>query len=122
VRLPLVFIPLRLASLKPIRDQNRLMMKKEFEMNLPYLLYNYNLWGRIVTGMDVHPKGESFALLTYGAILVVNKDLGKMTLEDADTKKWKDKVDYTIIRTPSTPQQEAVAYSADGEKIYFTTE
>ncbi len=111
-----------ISELEAHKGSSRLMMKKEFEMNLPYLLYNYNLWGRIVTGMDVHPRGESFALLTYGAILVVNKDLGQMTLEDADTKKWKDKVDYTIIRTPSTPQQEAVAYSADGEKIYFTTE
>lgn len=113
---------IEISKLEAHKGTDRLMMKKEFELNLPYLLYNYNLWGRIVTGMDVHPNGDSFALLTYGAILVVNKDLGTMTVEDADTKKWKEKVDYTIIRTPSTPQQEAIAFSADGSKIYFSTE
>lgn len=113
---------IEISKLEAHKGPDRLMMKKEFEFNLPYLLYNFNLWGRIVTAMDVHPNGESFAFLTYGAILVVNKDLGSMSVEDADTKKWKEKVDYTIIKTPSTPQQEALAYSADGEKIYFTTE
>jgi hypothetical protein len=111
-----------IEKLENHKGPSRLMMEKVFELNLPYLLYNYNLWGRIVTAMDVHPEGQSFALLTYGAILVVNKDLGKVTAEESDTKKWKEKVDYTIIRTPSTPQQEALAYSADGSKIFFSTE
>lgn len=111
-----------IEKLENHKGPSRLMMEKVFEFNLPYLLYNFNLWGRIATAMDVHPEGESFAILTYGAILVINKDLGKISVEDADTKKWKEKVDYTIIRTPSTPQQEALAYSADGSKIYFSTE
>lgn len=111
-----------IEKLENHKGPSRLMMEKVFEFNLPYLLYNFNLWGRIATAMDVHPEGESFAILTYGAILVVNKDLGKVLAEEADTKKWKEKVDYTIIRTPSTPQQEALAYSADGSKIYFSTE
>lgn len=116
------FYSIEISKLENHKGPSRLMMKKEFELNLPYLLYNFNLWGRIVTAMDVHPDGNSFALLSYGAILVVNKNLGKMTADDADTKKWKEKVDYTIIRTPSTPQQEALSYSADGSKIYFSTE
>ena len=69
-----------ISTLENHKGPSRVMMTKVFELNLPYLLYNYNLWGRIVTGMDVHPDGESFALLTYGAILVVNKDLGKAPL------------------------------------------
>lgn len=103
-------------------DLTRIEVRKRFNLNLPYLLYNYNLWGRIATGMDVHPDGSQFAIITYGAILVVNKSLDQLTSVDGDTKTWELKKDYYIIRTPDTPQQEGVAYSFDGNSLLFTTE
>ncbi len=107
---------------RPAFDLNRIELTKRFGINLPYLLYNYNLWGRIATGMDVHPDGSQFAILTYGAILVVNKSIDQLTSVDGDTKTWEVKKDYFIIKTPYTPQQEAVAYSFDGNSLLFTTE
>ena len=103
-------------------DLSRIELVKRYGLNIPYLLYNYNLWGRIATGMDVHPDGTQFSIITYGAILVVNKRIDQMTSDEANTKAWEQKTDYQIIRTPYTPQQEAVAYSHDGNSLLFTTE
>ncbi len=103
-------------------DLTRIELMKRYGINIPYLLYNYNLWGRIATGMDVHPDGSQFSIITYGAILVVNKRLDQMTSDEANTKTWELKKDYQIIRTPYTPQQEAVAYTTDGNSLLFTTE
>jgi len=107
---------------RPAFDLNRIELIKRFSINLPYLLYNYNLWGRIATGMDVHPDGSQFAILTYGAVLVVNKRIDQLTAEEANTKNWENKKDYMILRTPYTPQQEALAYSFEGNSLMFTTE
>ncbi|MAF79373.1 MAG: hypothetical protein CME60_14545 [Halobacteriovoraceae bacterium] len=103
-------------------DLTRIELTKKLSLNLPFLLYNYNLWGRIATGMDVHPDGTQFAILTYGAILVVNKSLDLLDAVSGNVKEWKEKKDYLIIRTPYTPQQEAVAYAQDGNSLLFTTE
>lgn len=107
---------------RPAFDLTRIELQKRFNLNLPYLLYNYNLWGRIATGMDVHPDGSQFAILTYGAILVVNKSIDQLSSVDGNTKTWELKKDYNIIKTPYTPQQEALAYSIDGNSLLFTTE
>ena len=103
-------------------DLTRIPLAKKFSLNLPYLLYNYNLWGRIATGMDVHPDGDSFAILTYGAIVVINHSLSQMSGEETNTKTWEIKKDYYLLKTPYTPQQEALAYTQDGSSLLFTTE
>lgn len=45
-----------------------------------------------------------------------------MSGDETNTKTWEIKKDYYLLKTPYTPQQEALAYTQDGSSLLFTTE
>ncbi len=98
------------------------ILQKVGDIDVPYLNYRYNLFGRIVTGLDFSPDGSKLLILTYSNFLEVNLDLTTV-LEgnEIDSRAWEENKDYKINNTISLPQQEAVTY-LDSKTILYSTE
>lgn len=87
------------------------------EIDFPYYLYDFNLWGRIVTGFDIDSTGTKILVSTYKAALEINIDLNQKIL---NTRQFV--LDRDITVTPLTPllQIESISYLNDDSYIYTT--
>lgn len=91
------------------------------EIDLPWLNFNFGVYGHIATGMDISPDGKKLLVLTYDN--AVEMRLDKVLMPNSDSHKWKFGRDYNVIDLQSLlSQQEAIAYSADGKSFYFDSE
>ena len=73
------------------------------------------LWVSQPTGMDISPDGRLAAVLTYRSLYLFRRDVGQA---------WRDAFQSPPVEIvgPSSPQEEAVAFSRDGRSVYVTTE
>ena len=98
-------------------SKNTFTLEHIKSLELPYLLYDFNLWGRIVTGFDISQDGKRALIMTYGAAIEVNLDfINPLIVRMWDVKK------FTIYPTLGLPQIETVSYSNDGKGFYYTSE
>lgn len=72
-------------------------------------------WISQPTGMDISPDGKQLVVLTYRSLYRFRRQDGEDWLSALQRKP-----DEMI--GPPAPQNEAVAYSSDGEAVYVTTE
>ena len=72
-------------------------------------------WISQPTGMDISPDGKQLVVLTYRSLYRFRRQDGEDWLSAMQRKP-----DEMI--GPPAPQNEAVAYSSDGEAVYVTTE
>ncbi len=79
------------------------VMEHVGDFELPYVLFDFNLWGNLVTSMDFSPSGDTLLLLTYGAVVGV-----KFYPNLKPVREWSYGYDYRIYATPYSPQQEAL--------------
>lgn len=100
--------------------KERLKLDKVATLDLPYQLYNYNLWGRIPTAMDISKDGKTLLILTYSAVFEF--DLNFDSLDELNLRKLNSKSDYRIITTKDLFQQEAIAYGPKDDEFIYTTE
>lgn len=107
------------VSLAVKNKKGSVILKEMATVDLPYQLYNYNLWGRIAVGMDISEDGKTLLILTYSAVFEfkVNFD----SLDKLDSRKL-DKKDFNIIKTKDLFQQEAIAYNSKDKEFIYTTE
>jgi hypothetical protein len=70
------------------------------------------------TAMDIAPDGGRFVVLTYMGAIEFAVDLSQPVAPDT----WRESEDWRWIDIALLPQAEAVAYSADGGAILYTTE
>ncbi len=88
--------------------------------DLPYQLYNYNLWGRIPTAMDISSDGTKLLILTYSAVFEFNINL--INTKEFNMRNLDPKKDYRIISTKDLFQQEAISYHDNERELIYTTE
>ena len=88
------------------------------ELELPYLLYMFNLWGRLVTAFDISPDGKRALILTYKTAMEVQLDLAEQVVP---VRRWTEE-HYQLIPTRPLPQQEAAAYHPTRDAFIYTTE
>lgn len=90
-------------------------------IDLPWMNYDFGVFGGIATSMDISPDGNNLLILTYDNAVEINLD--KVLKETPTTRKWKEDKDYRILSIRHlVSQQEAVAYSPDGKSFYFDSE
>lgn len=90
-------------------------------IDLPWMNYNYGLFGGMATSMDISPDGKNLMVLTYDNAVEISLD--KVLSGPFDSRSWKQNTDYRIINLRDLlSQQEAVGYSLDGNSIYFDSE
>lgn len=98
----------------------RILAQALGEIDFPLLGSDSLVRGQVVTGFDISPDGSKFIALTYDHAFEFNLDLSRMPLPA--TKDLVLGRDYGVARIPALPQQEAIAYTADGKGFYYTTE
>ncbi len=89
-------------------------------IDLPYQLYNFNLWGRIPTAMDISKDGKKLLILTYSAVMELKIDFDG--IDKFDLRKINEKKDMKIFRTKDLYQQEAITYGKTEDELIYTTE
>ncbi len=102
------------------KGEHSVVLKEVATLDLPYQLYNYNLWGRIPTAMDLSQDGKTLVILTYSAVFEFNIDLNN--LKNYNLRSLDPKKDYRIITTKDLFQQEAISYNDQEREIIYTTE
>jgi len=90
------------------------------ELDVPWLNFEENLWGRLVTGLDIAPGGDRFLVLTYKNALEFSFDLARGALPDA--RGMKKGRDFSVVPLRALRQQEAVSYLPDGSGFLYDTE
>lgn len=88
------------------------------KLDLPYYLYNFNLWGRIVTGFDIHSSGSKLLISTYGAAIELKIDLSRTDL--LNTRNLELGKDITITPLMDLMQIESISYLNDDSYLYTT--
>jgi hypothetical protein len=115
--------PARLYVLSSAKIQQRKPGELEFEfiteIDLPQMLSEFTAFGKIVTGLDIHPSGKHFIILTYEAMLEVAQDLSQKIKPPAT---WVKGTDYIVTKTMVLPQQEAITYDQEGKRVIYSTE
>jgi len=101
-------------------SENPLELEKVFEYEFPFILFNFNLWGRIVTAFDISADGKRLLILTYKTAIEINIDLEVGPLKPI--RQMVPGIDHQIIAIPALAQQEAVAFTRDGTAFYYNTE
>lgn len=90
------------------------------EIDLPWINYDFGLFGQIATALDFSPDGKRLLILTYENAVEINFEMINLHLQ---TRAWNEGTDFQIIRWPQlVSQQESVAYAQDGRSFYFTSE
>lgn len=90
-------------------------------VDLPWMNYNYGLFGGMATGMDISPDGQNLLVATYENIVEIS--MNKIMNEVPNSRSWKRNQDYRVIDLRDfLSQMEAVGYSADGNSFYFESE
>ncbi|WP_412462847.1 hypothetical protein [Halobacteriovorax sp. RT-2-6] len=103
-----------------VKKEEKMELKEVAIIDLPFHLYNYNLWGRIATAMDISKDGKTLLVLTYGAVFEFNIEFN--SLAEFNSRKLEAKTDFRIVRTKELPQQEAIAYGPKDNEFIYTTE
>ncbi len=75
---------------------------------------------RKITGMSISPDGERFAILTYKTAIEFNINLSSKI--DFSSLVLKEGENFNLIKLDVLNQQEAITYSKDGLKLFYTTE
>jgi hypothetical protein len=110
----------RLAKEK-LQSSSEHILEEVGSLDLPWINYDFGLFGQIITGMDIHPSGSKLILLTYENAVEIRFDL--FLNKPFETRTWQLGSDYSVVRWPlNTSQQEAISYSNDGNSFYFTSE
>jgi hypothetical protein len=115
--------PAQLFRLKKAEIESRSRAVKTLErigeLDLPKLLEDQDIFGQIVTSLDISVDGRKLLILTYNLALEVEMDLSK---EFFPTDEWILGKTYNRIPTANLPQQEAATYGVDGKSIYYDSE
>lgn len=75
---------------------------------------------RQITGMSISPDGERFLILTYETAIEFNINLSSKI--DWNSLVLKEGENFNLIKLDVLKQQEAITYSYDGLKLFYTTE
>lgn len=115
----------KLYKLSAQQVQNKSNKIKTLELvgsiDVPYLNFRYNYFGRIVSGLDISADGNKLLILTYRNFIEVNINLAATDVrEQLNARLWKKKSDYKVTPTVNLPQQEAISYLPDGSILYTT--
>lgn len=90
------------------------------EIDLPWMNYDFGLFGQIATSLDFSPDGKRLLVLTYENAVEINFEAIQLNFQ---TRTWNEGSDFQVIRWPQlVSQQESVAYAQDGRSFYFTSE
>jgi hypothetical protein len=89
-------------------------------LDLPYHLYNYNLWGRIVTGLDISKDGQKLLILTY--YVAVEMDLNLANGATRSMRTMKEGEDFTLVELKHLPQIESISYLPGDTSFLYNTE
>jgi hypothetical protein len=90
------------------------------DIDFPWALYNYNLFGRIITAFDISPDGRHAIVLTYQVAVEMDLDLTVGSVRSM--REMEEGTEYQIIEVPNLPQQEAISYLPDENSFLYTTE
>lgn len=88
-------------------------------IDLPWLMYQSNLWGQMATSMDISHDGQKLLVLTYEHAIEFSWDLARDFLP---TREMIFGRDYQMIKLKSLPQQEAITYGRDEKSFLYSTE
>lgn len=90
-------------------------------IDLPWINYNFGLFGGMATSMDFSPNGKNLLVVTYENVMEIS--LEKILNESLQSRLWKESKDYKVLNLRDRfTQLEAAGYSADGNSIYFESE
>ncbi len=97
-------------------------LKKVGAIDLPWLNFEYGLWGQVITSAAISEDGKSLAILTYDAIIDFNlENLNGVDLPDVRSlEAGKDYLITDLLRL--TLQQEAVTFRPGTQTLLFTSE
>lgn len=101
-----------------LNDKLKNTKKLEFlgSLKLKKILKN----NRKITGMGISPDGERFSILTYETAIEFNINLSSKI--DWNSLVLKEGENFNLIKLDVLNQQEAITYSYDGLKLFYTTE
>jgi len=102
------------------KGNETLELEKVFEYEFPFILFNFNLWGRIVTAFDISSDGKRLLVLTYKTAIEISVDLDAGPMKPI--REMVPGIDHQIIPIPALGQQEAIAFSQDGKSFFYNTE
>lgn len=101
-------------------DVAPLTMELLGQIDLPWINYDFGLFGQIATSMDISPDGSRMIVLTYETAVEFNMSLFDQAFQ---TRTWKETVDYKRADLSGLASQiEAISYAADGKSFYFDSE
>ena len=86
------------------------------QIDVPSILSAHSAKGQLVTGMDIHPNGKKFLLLTYDLVLEFDLDLSLGVIPS------KSSLNYKKIVVKKLKQQEAISYLQNEDSFIYTTE
>lgn len=91
------------------------------ELDIPWINYDFGLFGQILTGASVSEDGKKFILLTYENAIEFNLDVS--ALKNLASRSLVEDKDYHIIYLREfSPQQEAISYLPNSKSFIFSTE
>ena len=88
-------------------------------IDLSFHLYNFNLFGRIVTGLDIHQSGTKILISTYKAAIEIELDLSLNRIQN--TRSLEMGKNMVVILLKPLLQIEAISY-LDAKSFIYTTE
>jgi len=89
-------------------------------LDFPYILYHYNLYGRIITSFDFSADGKKALFLTYATAVEMQWELEKGKVRSLrDMRPGKD---FKIINISKLLQQEGIAYLSTDYSFLYSTE
>lgn len=101
------------AGEKPVK------LKKLGELALPSWLPDELVFAHTVTDAAVNTKRNVLILLTYTGAVEIPLD----KLKDlSGSKDWKRDKDFALVPVKALKQQESITYSADGDRVLWSTE
>lgn len=70
----------------------------------------------LVTGADIHPRGNRLAICTYGAGTLLSRP------EHSEGWSHPDGLEHAAFELPSRKQGESICFTPNGKKLYLTSE
>jgi hypothetical protein len=90
-------------------------------IDFPYHLYEFNLWGRLVTALDISQDGKKLLVLTYKSVVEMNLDPLR-AYPFPNSRELQSGKDFKVTELSELPQQEAIAYIPGENAFIFNTE
>lgn len=75
---------------------------------------------KLVTGLDIHPDGDRFLILTYKKVIELPFNFETLEVPKLDTLELGK--DFNIMDHSQLPQQEAITYLSGGSSFIYSTE